>query len=218
MTNIFGSPEKGAMRKWLFALGIEGLKADGWTVERVPGSGKSSIRKVTKEGIEKIATIRTSQDTWIAFPRTEDDSAWATLKDADIVVACSVNEKDDPKFAQVHIIDADDMRQRFDRLYAARREAGHTMKTRRGVWISLYGEDKPDPVYFVGAGAGRSNPPVLKRDLHTETDSEQTPEIQNDDQAPLELDDELLTIAQAKRRLAMTFGVSEEDISITING
>lgn len=27
-----------------------------------------------------------------------------------------------------------------------------------------------------------------------------------------------LTIAEAKRRLAMTFGVREEDVSITING
>jgi hypothetical protein len=218
MTNVSATPEKVSIRKWLFELAIEALEADGWKVEKIPGSGKSSIRKITKDGTERVATIRTSQDTWIAFPRTDDDSAWATLEDADVVIASSVNEKEDPKFGQVHLIEADDMRARFDRLYKARREAGHTLPIGRGVWISLYGREVPDPVYYVGAGAGLANPPLLKRELlGVESEESELVAAEIEPKVP-ESDAGSLTIAEAKRRLAATFGVREDDISITING
>jgi hypothetical protein len=218
MTNVSATPEKVGIRKWLFELAIEALEVDGWKVEKIPGSGKSSIRKITKDGTERVATIRTSQDTWIAFPRTDDDSGWATLEDADVVIASSVNEKEDPKFGQVHIIEADDMRARFDRLYKARREAGHALPIGRGVWISLYGQEVPDPVYYVGAGAGLANPPLLKREL-LGVESEKSEHIAAEIEPKVsESDAGSLTIAEAKRRLAATFGVREDDISITING
>lgn len=218
MTNIFGSPEKVSIRDWLFALAIEALESDGWKVEKVPGSGKSSIRRLSKGETSKVATIRTSQDTWIAFPRTGDDSAWATLEDADVVVASSVDSKENPRFGQVHLIDAGEMRDRFDRLYEARQKAGHSMQIGRGVWISLYEKEASDPVYHVGAGAGLDHPPMLRRELpHT---GEVSPVK---DTLPIaapkaEAADPPLTIAEAKRRLAMTFGVREDDVSITING
>lgn len=218
MTNVSATPEKVNNRKWLFELAIEALEADGWKVEKIPGSGKSSIRKITKSGTERVATIRTTQDTWIAFPRTDDDSAWATLEDADVVVASSVDEKENPKLGQVHIIEADEMRARFDRLYKARREAGHTMPIGRGVWISLYGEEVSDPVYYVGAGAGLANPPVLTRDLLGPSSEDSEPiAVETEPKVP-ENEAGPLTIAEAKRRLAATFGVREDDISITING
>ena len=218
MTNVSATPEKVSIRKWLFALAIEALEADGWKVEKIPGSRKSSIRKITKDGTERVATIRTSQDTWIAFPRTDDDSAWATLENADVVIASSVNEKEDPKFGQVHIIKADDMRARFDRLYKARREAGHTLPIGRGVWISLYGQEVPDAVYYVGAGAGHASPLLLKRELlGVESKNSELVAAEIEPKVP-ESDAGLLTIAEAKRRLAATFGVREDDISITING
>ena len=49
-----------------------------------------------------------------------------TLSDIDVVLAVSVDDRHDPKFAQVHMIEADEMRQRFDRAYSARIAAGYS--------------------------------------------------------------------------------------------
>src|SRR6266481_6912144 len=73
MTNVYGMPEKASMKKRLFAIAVQALEAEGWRVERERGSGKSSVRRITKDGHSKLVTIRTSQDTWIAFPRTFGD-------------------------------------------------------------------------------------------------------------------------------------------------
>jgi hypothetical protein len=133
MTNIYGSPEKVNRRNRLFEIGIETLKKTGWDVERVQGSGKSSLRRITKAGKSQMVSIRTTQDTWIAFPRNKDDSDWVTLSDVDAVVAVSVDDAHDPKFANVHIIGGDEMRERFNRAYKARRNAGHSIPVGRGV-------------------------------------------------------------------------------------
>ena len=79
MTNVYGTPEKASMKAQLFAIAVHALEKDGWKVERERGSGKSSVRRITKKGQSKLITIRTSQDTWIAFPRTEGDKSWRAL-------------------------------------------------------------------------------------------------------------------------------------------
>ena len=115
MTNIFATPEKASRKYRLFDIGVEALERDGWTVDRVPGIGKSSVRKVSRRGKERLVSIRTSQDTWIAFPRNAADDGWSTLELVDAVVAVSVDDKDRPTFVRAHSIKGDDMRARFDR-------------------------------------------------------------------------------------------------------
>src|SRR5215475_5360956 len=102
MTNIFGSSEKASMKTHLFDIGVKALENAGFDVERVQGSGKSSVRRISKGSTSKIVSIRTSQDTWIAFPRTEKDKGWRTLDEVDAVVAVSVDDRQTPKFAKVH--------------------------------------------------------------------------------------------------------------------
>jgi hypothetical protein len=70
---------------------------------------------LTKGGKTKLISIRTSQSTWIAFPRDEKDEKWGTLSDVDAVVAAWVDDAETPRFAQVHLIPGDEMRDRFDR-------------------------------------------------------------------------------------------------------
>jgi hypothetical protein len=99
-------------------------------------------------------SLRTTQDTWIAFPRDNTDQKWVTLSEVDTVVAISVDDADEPRFAQVHVVDGHEMRDRFDRAYDARRAAGHTIPVGRGVWVSLYQREAQSPANRVGAGAG----------------------------------------------------------------
>ena len=57
-----------------------------------------------------------------------------------------MDDRHNPKFAKVHIIDGDEMRDRFNRAYAARKKAGHTIPIGRGVWESLYLPEAQAPV------------------------------------------------------------------------
>ena len=141
MANVSAHENKVQRRRRLFQIGLDALEKDGWRIERVHGSGKSSLRRITRNGESRLVTIRTTQNTHIAFPREHDDSDWVTLSRADLVMAVSVDDQDDPRFAQVHLIDGDEMRDRFDRAYQARLAAGHSIPTRRGVWLSLYQQE-----------------------------------------------------------------------------
>lgn len=213
MTNVSSTPEKVAMRERLFEIGIETLSQQGWNVERIPGFGKSSVRRISKGGRNRKVSIRTSQDTWIAFPRNDKDDCWETLSEVDVVLAVSVDNKEKPKFAQVHMVEADEMRRRFDRAYEARRAAGYAIHLGRGLWISLYHPDATDPVTHVGAGAGLDHPPIARIPLGPPPPTKSCSDI-----SAATRDEEPLSISEAKRRLAMTLGVDPSGIKITVEG
>jgi hypothetical protein len=219
MTNIFKSPEKVSMKTQLFNIAVDALEKAGWKVERVQGSGKSSVRRITKGAVSKTVSIRTTQDTWIAFPRIGNDKGWRTLDEVDAVVPVSVDDRHNPKFAKVHLIDGDEMRDRFDRAYAARMKAGHKIPIGRGVWVSLYLPEAQDPVSHVGAGAGLKYPPLATVPLTPEhiAAMEETSGADEADVGAVEESEEApLSIAEAKRRLAKTLGVDPANIKITV--
>jgi hypothetical protein len=219
MTNVYGSPEKVAVKARLFNIGMEALEKGGWKIEREPGSGKSSVRRISKGTTSKLVTIRTTQDTWIAFPRTEKDKGWRTLDEVDQVVAVSVDDRQTPKFAKVHIVDGDEMRDRFNRAYAARKNAGHSIPIGRGVWVSLYLPEAQDPVSHIGAGAGLKYPAIATVPLSPEliAAAEATSvERETKSDAATAAAEAPLSIAEAKRRLAVTLGVDPANIKITV--
>ncbi|MEJ1938604.1 hypothetical protein WDZ92_51065, partial [Nostoc sp. NIES-2111] len=97
--------------------------------------------------------------------------------------------------------------------YMARRKAGHQIPVGRGVWVSLYLLDGSDPVTHVGAGAGLANPAIARISLDGYVPALKSGvghgEADEDEEAPL-------TIAEAKRRLALNFGVDPSSVKITI--
>ena len=210
-------PEKTRLRRILVREAMDVLGEKGWTISKARGFGKSRVRRITRNGKSKLAAIRTSQDAWIAFPRTRDDTKWATLADVDVVVVASV-DPEDSQFARIHMIDANEMRDRFDRAYAARLAAGHTIPSGRGVWVALYENDVSDPVTLVGAGAGIANKAIARVSLAEAT----APAASVPDMAPVQRgdagngDEESLTIADAKARLARTLGVDPSSIKIIV--
>jgi len=217
MTNVYKTPEKATMKAQLFAIGVQALEKNGWKVEREQGSGKSSVRRITKNGKSMLVAIRTTQDTWIAFPRTEGDKSWRTLDDVDAVVPVSVDDRENPKFAKVHLIDGDEVRARFNRAYKARMDAKHSIPVGRGVWVSLYRHEAKDPVSHVGAGMGIKFPPIatvpLSSDQILSAVAEGNHAVRG---VELPTEEASLTIADAKRRLAITFGVDVANIKITV--
>jgi len=210
MTNVSANPKKVNIRRKLFEAGENALKKVGWKIERVQGMGKSSVRRITKGQESLLVSIRTTQDTWIAFPRDKKDRGWVTLSEVDVVVAVSVDNAEDPRFANVHFIGGDEMRDRFDRAFKARKAAGHKIPIGRGVWVSLYLEEKKDPVNRVGAGAGLKHDPIDRVQLSGDTDAE------SNAGSVKSLPNASLTITEAKSRLALTFGVDPINVKITI--
>ena len=117
-----------------------------------PRAGKSSVRRITQGKIAKTVAIRTTQNTSIGFQRAIlSNGKWWTLADVDYVVASSVDDPDHPRFAQIHMLDGDDMRERFDRTYAARKKAGLADGIR--CWLRLYERERSDPPYLVRGGS-----------------------------------------------------------------
>jgi hypothetical protein len=219
MTNIFSTPAKRANRNGLFAAAVETLERQGYKVERIARIGKSSVRRITKNGVSQKVSIRTSQDKWIAFPRNEKNDGWGTLEDVDTVVAASVDDQHNPRFANIHLLPGDEMRARFDRAYEARKKAGYSLPDRRGIWISLYEPEANDPVNRVGAGAGLKHRAIAQVPLIPGS-AEQKAEVERredeeSDAAPS--GESPLTIPEAKRRLALSLGVNVEDIKIMIS-
>jgi hypothetical protein len=218
MTNVWGSPEKLARRDCLFQVAVKALEKQGWKVERIAGSGKSSVRRITKDNTTKTVSIRTSQDTWIAFPRNPANDGWGTLADVDFVVAATVDDHENPRFAQVHMIEGSEMRARFDRAYAARMRARYRIPNGRGIWLSLYEKESDQPVTLVGAGAGLDHPAIAREPLPRQQAYKASARA-NEELDPQNVEPEVapLTIAEAKRRLALSLGVRESDITITIS-
>lgn len=201
------------MRTALFNAALSALEADGFKVSRVEGSGKSSVRRITKGGKSSVVSIRTTQDRSIAFPRMPNDKEWRTLDEVDAVVAASVDDKENPRFANIHMLPGDEMRDRFDRTYDARKKAGHTIPIGRGVWLSLYTPEANSPVHLVGAGAGLKHAAFAKMPLDPALLISGSGDLEDEPEAS-----DSLTIAEAKRRLAITFGVEPENIKIVVEG
>ena len=233
MTNVSGSPGKVNLRNLLRQIGVEALQKNGWRVERIPKSGKSSVRRITKGKESRRVAIRTTQDTFISFPRNADDTEWVTLSEVDSVVAVSVDDRTSPEFAQVHIIDGDEMRDRFDRAYAARRAAEHSIPIGRGVWVPLYGEDATSPPSQVGGGAGDAHPPIARVPLSGRAPIAAAPAARSlgtagafggggsNERMRIAVDGSgdgpgPLTIAQARRGLALYLDVDPSSIRITV--
>jgi len=215
MTNIFSTPEKRERKKRLFEIGLTTLQKQGWTITKEK-LGKASVRRISKDGHSKLVSIRTTQDQWIAFPPKPKQDGWITLDDVDAVVAVSVDSNDPPREALVHWLPADEMRKRFDAALKARVTANRVQPDRRGVWIPLYEReaDNLENVSYVGGGAGLDYPAIARVPIDggVSAPASVTAEGVDDDDS----NDDLLTIGEAKRRLARTLGVPESAIKVIV--
>lgn len=222
MTNIFKNDEKVWRKHRLFQIGIETLEADGWTVSKERGLGKASVRRISRGKESKLVSIRTTQDCWIAFPPKPKGKGWVTLDVVDVVLAVSVDSMESPKEVLVHWIPAAEMRKRFDAAYKARAKANRVQPEGRGLWIPLYHrEEESENVSYVGGGAGLDFPPIKVAPLGQPAPSDRADVFDSDDDDDRtaedgELHDAPLSIAEAKRRLALTLGVPESSIRISV--
>lgn len=226
MTNIFKGPKKVELKYRLFEIGVEALENAGWTVTKEKGLGKASVRRITKGKESLLASIRTTQDRWIAFP-PKPEGGWVTLDEVDVVVAVSVDGSIPPQEALVHWLPGKEMRKRFDQAAAARKKAGHEYpkpNMRRGLWVPLYIRDDGETARFAGGGAGLDHPEIARVRLDGEPPrhpsgvgaSAPPPISGGPGLVGGAAEEPRSAIADAKRRLSAALGVSEDSIRIII--
>ncbi|WP_420967904.1 hypothetical protein [Bradyrhizobium sp. B120] len=200
-----------------------GAEAEGYTLDRVPGRGLSNIWNITKDGKTQKASIRTTRDRWFAFPPLENGAKWKTLDEVEVVIVAAVDDRDEPENVEVYIFPAAEVRKRFDAAFASRTGAGQTVRTNFGMWVSLDHDARNIPA---SAGSGIIDkykavavfpiPDLLAGAEPAAAAALEEVEADTvEDMGALD-NDPPLTIAEAKRRLALTFGVTPANIKITV--
>lgn len=146
-------PAKNETSDWQIMVDAakRGLEEQGYSLTRVPGRGLSNVWTVERNGKAQSASIRTTRNRWIAFQPLENGTRWKTLDDVDLVVVASVVSPDSPTDVEVYIFQAADVRKRFEAAYAARKNAGQTIRDNFGMWVAL---DKDASDIPAGAGSG----------------------------------------------------------------
>ncbi|WP_428102956.1 hypothetical protein [Candidatus Rariloculus sp.] len=148
-------------RTWSILVGAatRALRNAGFTPNRVPGRGRSNIWEVEENGRHKRVSIRTTKGRWFAFVPLEKGTKWKTLDNVAFVIVAAVDDRDDPRNVEVYRFDAKDVRKRFDASYAARIEAGQTVRDDFGMWVNLDEDDRGLPA-CVGAGLATMFRPI----------------------------------------------------------
>src|SRR5437867_805678 len=128
MPNVFNQMPDQQTWSILVSAAKRGVEAEGFTLTRVPGRGRSNVWEIERQGKTQRASIRTTKDRWFAFPPLKRGTKWKTLDDVDVVIVAAVDDREDPRNVQVFRFEAPEVRERFDAAYAARTKAGLAVK------------------------------------------------------------------------------------------
>ena len=142
-------------------------KNHGWKMSRRPGRGLSNTWLMEKDGQTFTASIRTSQDRWLAFPPLNAGQKWKTLDDVQKVIVATVDNPQDPDLIEVYLFEQPEVRARFDKAYQARKAAGHLIKDNFGFWVNLDTDNRRDATYNTGAGLADIHQPISRLEIDT---------------------------------------------------
>lgn len=220
MTNQFTTMSES--RKWSILAGAatRALAEAGLTPQRIPGRGRSNTWEVDEDGQPKRVSIRTTKNRWFAFQPLEKGTKWKTLDDVNIVIVAAVDDREDPRTVEVYRFDAEEVRERFDASYAARIEAGRTVRDEFGMWVNLDegSRGRPDSV---GAGLATVYPPIATfplENLMSEPAAESAAVTDDGEAVGISTTRELETIAAVmdwtRKRIATLSGVRMEAVKL----
>lgn len=195
------------------------LEEQGYELERVPGRGLSNIWTMSKDGQSEIASIRTTQDRWFAFPPLNNGENWKTLDDVDTVVVAAVDDRDNPRNVEVYVFPADEVRNRFNAAYSARIEAGQTVRNNFGMWVALDVDDRGIAA-SIGSGIREQFPPVAIYPVEGLGDNANPRDSMAKHEAEPVGDDPRLTIgdilSRARSDIAATAGVEVDAVNLDL--
>lgn len=210
----------------LNAAARRGAADAGFEVARRPGRGMSNIWELRKGGVTRVASVRTSRDRYIAFPPLDQGTRWKTLDDVDDVLVAVVDSKENPQRIEVYLLPAEEVRDRFNRSYRARTQAGHVISDDFGMWLSL-DADKRDLPSSVGTGIVDRYKPLGRYDVeellsgapkHVEVDGPTTDDHDDEEEgdAPPAVSSIGDVMKWARERISEFAGVSVESVKLDL--
>ena len=159
MDNEFAKISDTATWQILVTAAKKALEEQGYSLERVPGRGRSNVWNAEYNGEQKLISIRTTKDRWFAFPPLDNGEHWKTLDDVDSVVVAAVDDRERPRSIEVYQFNAQEVRERFDESYSVRIKEGYTVKDNFGMWVNLDKDDRGIPA-SVGSGIAEEHTPI----------------------------------------------------------
>ena len=218
MEDQFDHMQKKDKRNVLVGAALQAAEQQGLSLTKLPGRGKSNVWEARSNGKKQRVSIRTSKNRWFAFPPLNRGKKWRTLDDVDVVIVAAVDDRDDPRRAEVYSFDAKEVRKHFDAAYAARAEAGHTIKDGFGMWINLDDDRRRAPV-SVGSGLAAAHKPIAVFEIDAllessaDVDSDEDSEDETEASAPQTI---AQVIAGARQRIAQLAGVPPESVKLDL--
>lgn len=221
MTDIFKNENKLIRRRKLLSAAKIALIKDGWEILHAPEAAGRAVFRINRNNESHLVSIRTTQDQWFAFLPLEE-GGWKTLDYVDKVIVSSVDVVENPKEAWVYMFEAEYIRERFDKAYAARTKDGKILPFDRGMWVSLFVKDDSITPHFIGGGVAIDKDRLLRirfDEIEIETSQNETESSDENDEP--EINDaspqkQNLIIHEVKRLLSESLGVSVDKIRITI--
>lgn len=207
----------GGRRRRLLEIAREALEAAGYEVTTVPGTRRSVIWKIRRDGSTSTVAIRTTIDRWFAFNR--DGDGWKPLDDVDDVVVAATDDAKDPRKVHVYHFPGGEVRSRLNKARDTRSAAGLVVRDNFGLWIGLDRHDDTHAPTRAGSGIGEDFPPIatyrLEDTLAPPPTSEPSPETaRQEEKRPSRSISEIQ--AAVASEVAGMLGVSPEKIQIEI--
>jgi hypothetical protein len=225
MTMRFSEASGSDQWRVMVAAALKGAISQGYEMKRLPGRGLSNIWTAEKDGKKYLSAVRTSKDRWIAFQPQNNGTEWKTLGEVDLVIVAAVDRKIDPSEIEVYIFSAEEVRERFNIAYNARKSAGQISNDNFGMWVSL-DHDPRGLAASVGSGITDKYKPIARYSIsemmEAEFGNDEKKENNGVDQEVenIEEDDEPETISQivdwAKEKIAAIAGVDVRSVKIEI--
>ncbi|MET0501755.1 MAG: hypothetical protein ABW172_09575 [Candidatus Binatia bacterium] len=173
-----------------------------------------------------LFSIRTSQIGKIGYKRDRSNLHWDGLQDVDNVAIACLDDPKLPRFAEILFLSADAIANRLSSALKNRQKDGLQFKPGHMLWLSLY--EKASSIRdttHAGSGLACINvvqivpdgPDIPERQRNLVDLREYVLLSSADAIPPPSPDTELITIAQAKKGVALSYDIPERDVKITIN-
>ncbi len=161
-THELASATSNAARRFLLSAGGALLVQLGYQIDD-RSQGKRAVWHLRRNGALERADVRTTRDRWFACTRSHD-GRWPALDGVDKVVVVATDGRHLPREIQLYVFPASKVRERLEKAYAARSDAGVKIDGGFSLWIGLDATDSDSPTR-VGCGLGGEHPPVARRPL-----------------------------------------------------
>jgi len=144
----------------LVSAAMRALENEGY-LERMSGRGMSCNFSLTKkDGRQERVAIRTTNDRDFTFTSWDYGKKWKPLDDVDLVVVAAVDDPRHPRKVEVYRFAREEVRERFDEAYRARKAAGIHKDGKCQMWVGLDAANRGWPK-SAGAGLADIHSPVV---------------------------------------------------------